>query len=253
MVRASAGQESRDAPDRESERRHGPSPPGPPISNRRGTPVSTLCPESVTGTEVPGSINERTLIRHPSFVRRAGDDSNVWTSDTQLGAWSIGLPVRPVDPKQAGTSPSYEPVNPGVISIGGRPSPLQNGPTGGVVLRRSPPRGNVSITSCRFTSSPSTTRTATRVSHLSQGNVIGRGTIKCDRAATFQWKLVVQKKVSGSWQTIDSKQGTESIPANTTFGTTLNVGNCVHNETYRDQMSINNGARTDTSNPIVLC
>jgi hypothetical protein len=88
---------------------------------------------------------------------------------------------------------------------------------------------------------------------LSSGDVIGRGTIKCDRTATFQWKLAVQKKVSGSWVTIDSKQGTESVPANTTFGTALNVGNCDHNETYRDEMSINNGARTDRSNPIVLC
>lgn len=83
--------------------------------------------------------------------------------------------------------------------------------------------------------------------------MIGRGTIKCDRAATFQWKLAVQKKVSGSWQTIDSKQGTETVAANATFGTVLKVGNCVHNETYRNQMSINDGAKTDTSNPIVLC
>ena len=89
--------------------------------------------------------------------------------------------------------------------------------------------------------------------YLDSGDVIGRGAIQCDRAATFQWKLAVQKKVSGSWRTIDSKQGTESVPASTTFGTTLNVGNCVHNEKYRDQMSINNGARTDTSNPIELC
>jgi hypothetical protein len=88
----------------------------------------------------------------------------------------------------------------------------------------------------------------------STGNVIGNGTVKCDRAASFQWKLQLQKKISGSWTTVNVDSGNDSVQSGqSTFGAVVDGGDCQHNSSYRDVMSINNGAKKDTSNAVTLC